>query len=326
MLDSLYIAATGMNAQQLNVDTISNNLANVNTNSFKRNRVQFADLMYREVSRGNRPLGIGSPNRYGVGVGVAATGKLFTAGDVKKTDLPLDLAIRGKGSSRSAADNSIAYTRGSSLRLDKGVLAPPKVTGESAVRVPVDALASPSVWRQVLATVPDERIRSKWARSLVDFVNPGALRPLGDNLYVPTENPGEPISGKPGEQGLGLLRTSIFQSTGKRLINLIIAQRAPGANSRAIQASDEMLGSPAACGDEASLPPPVVADRDCRRARHNAVRRADALVRIRLQATADLPGATYTLADIADRWGGSGALGRLSASSSARSRRGLPIR
>src|SRR5207245_2876010 len=110
MLDSLYIAATGMNAQQLNVDTISNNLANVNTNAFKKNRVNFADLMYREVSRGNRPLG-STANRYGVGVGITSTGKLFTPGDVKKTDLPLDLAIRGKGFFEvTLLDNSVAYT------------------------------------------------------------------------------------------------------------------------------------------------------------------------------------------------------------------------
>lgn len=251
MLDSLYIAATGMSAQQLNVDTISNNLANVSTNAFKRNRINFADLMYREVARGSRPLGAGAGNLYGVGVGVTATGKVFVAGDVKKTDLPLDLAIRGKGLFEvTLPDNSLAYTRGGSLQLDKeGVL----TTAEGfvlnpAIRIPPDAtrLTIESSGR-VLATLPDERDPVEVGTiTLVDFVNPTALRPLGDNLYLPTDNSGDPIPGRPGEQGLGLLAQGFLEASNVQLVdefvNLIVAQRAYEANSKAIQASDEMLG------------------------------------------------------------------------------------
>jgi flagellar basal-body rod protein FlgG len=250
MLDSLYIAATGMQAQQLNVDTISNNLANVNTNGFKKNRVTFADLMYREVARGNRPFGLGGGNRYGVGVGVAATGKLFTAGDVKKTDQPLDLAIRGKGLFEvTLPDGSLAYTRGGSLQLDKdGVL----TTAEGYalnpnIRIPTDATTlTVDAAGKVTATIPDEAEPVEVGTlTLVDFVNPTALRPLGDNLYVPTEKSGDALPGKPGEQGLGLIAQGFVEASNVQLVdefvNLIVAQRAYEANSKAIQASDEML-------------------------------------------------------------------------------------
>jgi len=251
MLDSLYIAATGMAAQQLNVDTISNNLANVNTPAFKKNKINFADLMYREVSRGNRPLGTTAGNRYGVGVGVSSTGKIFTAGDLKKTDQPLDLAIRGKGMFEvTLPDNSVAYTRGGSLQLDKdgnlttaeGYLLNP------AIRIPPDATAvTIDTGGKVLATVPDETDPIEIGTlTLSDFVNPTALRPLGDNLYVPTEKSGEAIPGKPGEQGLGPLAQGFLEASNVQLVdefvNLIVAQRAYEANSKAIQASDEMLG------------------------------------------------------------------------------------
>jgi len=98
MLDSLYIGASGMHAQQTNVDVISNNLANVNTAGFKKNRVSFEDLIYRETTRQNGLAGSSdSVHRLGVGTGIAGTGKVFTMGELKKSDSPLDLAIRGQG-------------------------------------------------------------------------------------------------------------------------------------------------------------------------------------------------------------------------------------
>jgi flagellar basal-body rod protein FlgG len=222
----------------------------VNTTSFKRNRVTFADLMYREIARGGKLLGTGN-NRYGVGVGVSSMGKIFTAGDVKKTDQPLDVAIRGKGLFEvTLPDNSIAYTRGGSLQLDKdGVL----TTAEGyvltpTVRIPVDAKSVIiDASGRVQATIPDETQPVEVGFiTLVDFVNPSALRPLGDNLYLPTEKSGEAIPGKPGEQGLGLLAQGFLEASNVQLVdefvNLIVAQRAYEANAKAIQASDEMLG------------------------------------------------------------------------------------
>lgn len=250
MIDSLYIAATGMNAQQLNVDTIANNLTNVNTTGFKRNRINFADLMYREVARGAQLLGP-SGNRYGTGVGVSSMGKVFIAGDVKKTDQPLDLAIRGRGLFEvTLPDNSVAYTRGGSLQLDKdGVLTTTEgYVLNPSVRIPADATAvTIESSGRVLATVPGETQPIEvGAITLVDFINPGALRPLGDNLYLPTEKSGEPLPGKPGELGLGLLAQGFLEASNVRLVdefvNLVLAQRAYEANAKVIQASDEMLG------------------------------------------------------------------------------------
>jgi flagellar basal-body rod protein FlgG len=250
MLDSLYIAATGMNAQQLQVDTISNNLANVSTNGFKKNRLNFADLMYREVARGRQMLGTDPSNRYGVGVNVSRTSKIFTAGDVKQTQQPLDLAIRGSGFFEvTLPDGSNAYTRGGSLQLDKdGVL----TTSEGypltpQLRFPADAtsvLIDSS--GKVTAQVPDEADPIEVGNiQLVNFMNASALRPLGENLYVPTDNSGDPLPGTPGQQGLGQVAQGFVEASNVQLIeefvNLIVAQRAYEASSKAIQASDEML-------------------------------------------------------------------------------------
>ena len=120
MLDSLYIAATGMHAQQLNVDTISNNLANVNTTGYKRARVSFEDTLYRELARGTPLLGAGTGSRFGAGVAVADTAKMFSDGDLKKTDGPLDVAIRGAGFFEVLMpDGSRAYTRSGTLRVNQ---------------------------------------------------------------------------------------------------------------------------------------------------------------------------------------------------------------
>ena len=120
MLDSLYIAATGMQAQQLNVDTISNNLANVNTTSYKRARVSFEDVLYREIGRRSSLLGGDASARFGAGVAVSDTTKLFTDGELRKTDAPLDVAIRGQGFFEVLLpDGSRAFTRSGALTVNK---------------------------------------------------------------------------------------------------------------------------------------------------------------------------------------------------------------
>src|SRR5262245_1720873 len=143
MLDSLYIGATGLHAQQLYVDTIANNLANVNTPGFKKSRVDFQDLMYRELSRTTSPDGTrGTLQRAGSGVGVANAEKIFVAGDMKKTDSPLDLAIQGEGFIEVVLpDGSHAFSRGGSLQISReGLLS----TAEgyplrASIHVPSDA-------------------------------------------------------------------------------------------------------------------------------------------------------------------------------------------
>ena len=248
MLDSLYIAATGMNAQQLNVDTISNNLANVSTTGFKRQRVSFEDLVYRQIPQSLRLLG-SDTNRYGTGVAVGGTSPIFVAGDLKKTELPYDLAIRGNGFFEvTRSDGSRAYTRNGAFQLDNDgnlttanglLLEPPIQIPSDATNVLIDANG------KVSGTLPNEAQPAEFGTiELVNFSNPSGLKSEGDNLYTPTEKSGDPLPGKPGEQSLGSLAQGFLESSNVKLVdefvNLIVSQRAYEANSKVVKAADEM--------------------------------------------------------------------------------------
>lgn len=251
MIDSLYIGASGMQAQQTNVDVISNNLANVNTPGFKKNRVSFEDMVYRETARSNGPAGSsGSVNRLGVGTGIAGTGKVFTLGELKQSDSPLDLAIRGQGFLEvTLPDGSAGYTRSGSLQVnsDGFLTAPDGNLLKPAIHVPSDAselVFEPS--GRVLAKVPNEQGPIEIGQlELTNFTNPAGLNPLGGNLYAASDKSGEPVSGKPGENGFGMVAQGFLESSNVKLveemINLVIAQRAYEVNSKIVQASDEML-------------------------------------------------------------------------------------
>lgn len=250
MLDSLYIAATGMNAQQLNVDTISNNLANVSTTGFKRGRVNFEDLVYRQLPQAARtPIGE-TVARMGSGVSIGSAAQLFGAGDLKKTELPLDLAIRGNGFFEVLLpDGGMAYTRAGSLKLDpdgrlstaQGHLLSPEIqVPPDASNLAIDADGT------VRVTLPDEAQPVEIGQlELASFMNPGGLKPLGDNLYAPTEASGDAQTGKPGERGLGSVAQGFVEGSNVKLVeefvSLVVAQRAYEASAKAIQASDEML-------------------------------------------------------------------------------------
>ena len=250
MLDSLYIAATGMNAQQLNVDTISNNLANVSTNGFKRARVNFEDLVYRQFPQVARLAPGEGAARLGTGVTVGSAVQLFGAGELKKTEGPLDLAIRGNGFFEvSLPDGSSAYTRAGSLQLDaEGHLATAQgYLINPAVQIPPDASnVTIDAAGVVRVSLPDEVQPVEVGQlELASFINTGGLRPLGDNLYAATDQSGEAQTGKPGEKGLGSVAQGFVETSNVKLVeefvNLVIAQRAYEASSKAIQASDEML-------------------------------------------------------------------------------------
>jgi flagellar basal-body rod protein FlgG len=250
MLDSLYIAATGMQAQSLNVETISNNLANINTTAYKRSRVAFEDLLYRELGRNGALLGAEAPARFGAGAAVADTSKIFLDGELRRSDGPLDVAIRGAGFFEVLLpDGNRAYTRNGALRVNRdGLIA----TGEGHVLTP--SLQVPAAATQVLiettglvtARLPGEAAAVEIGQlELARFVNPGGLSVLGANLYVATEKSGDPLLGKPGEEGSGSLQQGFLESSNVRLteelIGLVLAQRAFEVNARAIQASDELL-------------------------------------------------------------------------------------
>lgn len=252
MLDSLYIAATGMNAQQTNVDAISNNLANVNTPAFKKGRVSFEDLMYRQVARANGLLGgDGNVIHAGSGVAVAGTGKIFTAGDLKKTEQPYDIAIRGNGFFEVLLpDGTRGYTRAGAFRLDQeGFLTTAQGHAlNPSIQVPSDAISvTVEETGRVVAQIQGEDEPVEIGQiELAHFVNPEGLKALGDNLYLATEASGEANSAHPGEQALGLLAQGFLEASNVKLVdefvNLIVAQRAYEINSKAVQAADEMLG------------------------------------------------------------------------------------
>lgn len=252
MIDSLYIGATGMLAQQANVDMISNNLANVNTAGFKRGRVTFEDLLYHEVARtADTDTAPEAGQRTGVGVAISSTGKIFTQGDIKKTDAPLDIAIQGQGFFEvTLPDGNSAYTRNGHFQVNRdGYL----VTADGyplkhPIQIPPDAqeiLISPN--GMVSVSLPTETVPVELDQiELVNFLNPGGLSPQGNNLYTSNDLSGEAIFRNPGEAGFGQLQQGFLESSNIKLVeemvNLIVAQRAYEVNAKIIQASDEMLG------------------------------------------------------------------------------------
>ena len=257
MFDALYIGATGMQAQQLNVDTIANNLANVSTTGFKKGRVNFSDLMVNDTSRtaasgSNAAAGLFSPlSRLGAGVGVASLSKMFDVGDLKKTDSAYDVTIQGDGFFEVAMpDGSRAYTRGGTLRIGQdGQLATQAGFAlKPGITVPDNT--------QALVIQPDGRVQARVANqtamtdigtlALVRFNNPQGLLAQGDNLYRSSDASGEAIAGRPGEDGIGALAQGYLEGSNVKLVdemvNLMIGQRVYEANVKVVQASDEMMG------------------------------------------------------------------------------------
>jgi flagellar basal-body rod protein FlgG len=251
MLDSLYIGATGMHAQQTSIDVIANNLANVNTAGFKRNRIDFEDLLYRNISAATPATQAATANgSAGLGTAIMATGKIFTDGDLKKTDQPLDVAIKGQGFFElNRPDGSSVYTRSGAFQVnaDGMIVNQDGFVISGSLQVPPDTTS--------VKIQPDGRVfavtRAEPKPSLIGqielatFVNASGLEPLGDNLYVATSRSGEALRAVPGEGGSGTLAQGFQEASNVKLIdemiNLVIAQRAYEINAKVVQASDEML-------------------------------------------------------------------------------------
>lgn len=253
MIESLSIGASGMHAQQTQIDVIANNLANVNTMGFKKSRVDFEDLMYKEMVRtaNNSLTGQSSSKSLGVGVGISSTGKIFTTGEVKKTERTLDMAIQGEGFFEVLLpDNSYAYTRNGAMRIDQdGYLATAdgyRLSG--MVQVPNDAedLLFQSDGKVYAQVSDSDDLVEIGALDLIRFVNASGLTPVGDNLYQPSDNSGDGYYGIPGEDGFGLIEQGFLETSNVDLVEemtqLVLAQRAYEINSKVVQASDELLG------------------------------------------------------------------------------------
>lgn len=254
MLRAFSTAATGMTAQQMIVDTIANNLANMNTAGFKRTMIDFQDLVYLRLKEAGREVasGIEAPNGLEIGSGVrpASTLKVFTQGELENTGRELDCAIEGDGFFKVTLPNGDErYTRdGSFRRNSKGELVTSSgYAVDPGITIPDDA-RSVSVGPDGTVTVfkGSENTASTLGQiSLVRFPNPSGLSSEGGNLLAETPASGAPTQGTPSEDGFGSIRSQFIERSNvqmvQELVNLITAQRAYEINSRVIRAGDEML-------------------------------------------------------------------------------------
>jgi flagellar basal-body rod protein FlgG len=254
MINSLAIAKTGMDAQQTQLDVISNNLANVGTNGYKRARAVFEDLLYQTVrqsgAQSSQQTQIPSGLQSGTGVRPVATEPIFTQGNLQQTGNSKDVAIQGNGFFQILMpDGTTAYTRDGSFQTDaQGQL----VTNsgypvQPAITIPSNAL-SITIGRDGVVSVTQPASSTPVTVGqvqLATFVNPAGLQKMGENLYSPTAASGTATTGNPGTNGLGILNQGYVESSNvnvvEELVNMIQTQRAYEINSKAISTSDQML-------------------------------------------------------------------------------------
>ena len=254
MINSLWIAKTGMSAQQTNLDVISHNLANVSTTGFKRNNAVFEDLIYqnqRQVGANNDeqnqlPTGL----HLGLGVRTVATSRNFMQGSLQESKNSLDVAINGNGFFQlTRPDGTVGYTRDGSFQVDSqgrlvnssglpvanGITVPPNATSISiSTEGAVSAIVPGNTQPQPLGNI-----------AMSSFINPAGLEPVGQNLFKESAASGQPQQGTPGTNGLGFIRQGFLEASNvnvvEELVTMIQAQRAYEMNSKAIQTSDQML-------------------------------------------------------------------------------------
>jgi len=254
MIRSLHTAATGMKANQMYVDNIANNLANVNTTGFKKSKLEFEDLLYQTMVEPGSGTEEGAKHPAGlqIGVGVRAISnqKVFTQGNITQTNNSEDLAIAGVGFFQIVTpDGKMAYTRDGSFKISadgtlvtsQGYLLEPEIVIPEGARSLVI-----NEFGRVFVTLDGEDISEEIAQlELARFINPGGLRSLGQNLFESTPASGIPDLGIPGENGMGSLRNGYLETSNVQLVeemvNMIVAQRAYEVSSKAIQTSEEML-------------------------------------------------------------------------------------
>jgi len=253
MLRAFSTAATGMTAQQMMLDVVANNLANVNTTGFKRSQINFQDLLYISLLEPGTEVasGINTPSGLEIGSGVrpASTVKVFTAGELQNTGNALDVAITGEGFLQvTMPDGSLRYTRDGALQKgpDGQLVTTTGYLLEPSITIPTDAV-SVDIGKDggVNVTDPSGTQSVVGNIELARFPNPSGLSSEGDNLLAETAASGTPLTGLPGENGFGSIQSGFLEKSNvqlvSELVNLITAQRAYEINSRAIVAGDEML-------------------------------------------------------------------------------------
>ncbi|WP_104722319.1 flagellar basal-body rod protein FlgG [Helicobacter mesocricetorum] len=252
MMRALYTATTGMLAQQLQIDVTSNNISNVNTFGFRKERAEFADLFHQVLqyagsSTSETTL---SPTGMEVGLGVRPTAvqKIFSQGNFKNTEQNLDIAITGEGFFQiELPDGTIAYTRDGSFKRNsegnivnsQGYLLVPNIT------IPSEATQVNIGTDGTVSVVENNQTNELGQIEIANFINPAGLHALGDNLFLNTNASGDPVTGTPGLNGFGQLRQGFVEQSNVKLVeemtDLIVGQRAYEANSKSIQTADSML-------------------------------------------------------------------------------------
>ncbi|BBB70253.1 flagellar basal-body rod protein FlgG (plasmid) [Undibacterium sp. YM2] len=249
MNNSLYIAATGMQAQQMSIDTIANNLTNVNTSGFKKGRVNFQEMMHVDGSASAQNPSA-TLNPVGLGIGIENVSRDFVAGALTQTNSPMDIAINGSGFIEvTLADGSRGYTRGGTLQVNQdsylatssgqvlrpGIHMPQNVTG---ITIGTDG-------KIMVQTGDQSQVSEVGQIELVNFSNPAGLKMVASGIYQPSANSGEATYGKPGAAGFGAIAQNTLEGSNVSLVDemvtLMIAQRAYEMSSKIVQASDEMM-------------------------------------------------------------------------------------
>ncbi|MCP3662836.1 MAG: flagellar basal-body rod protein FlgG [Gammaproteobacteria bacterium] len=255
MYAALWTSQTGLDAQQTRMSTIANNLANVSTVGFKRDRASFEDLAYRNVrqvgAQSSQDTNLPSGLMVGTGVRVGATQKIYTQGNIVQTDNSLDLAVQGRGFFQVLLpDSTIAYSRNGEFSLDQdgAVVNKEGYPLEPAINVPTNTLSvtvgSDGV---VSALVSGSSAPTQIGTiELADFVNPAGLEPMGGNLARESFSSGSPLVTTPGQDGVGTLIQGSLESSNvnvvEEMVNMIETQRAYEMNSKVISTADSMLG------------------------------------------------------------------------------------
>jgi len=251
---ALWTAASGMQAQQKNIDVVANNLANVNTTGFKKSRADFQDLVYQNLKSSGSPstssTEVPTGIQIGLGTRLAAVSKLFTAGDLTQTSNELDMAIEGDGFFQiQQTDGTTAYSRAGAFKKDSqgrivtsdgNPLLPEIVIPSNATKINIGSDGTVSVTQSGQTTTT-----TVGSIQLSLFSNPSGLSSLGKNLYQQTDSSGSPTTGTPGQNGLGTISQGYLEmsnvSVAEEMVNMIVGQRAYEINSKAVQTADEML-------------------------------------------------------------------------------------
>jgi len=253
MIRALYTAASGMNAQQANIDNVAHNLANVNTTGFKKSRVEFEDLVYQQIRAAGTPTSQEAEAPIGLEIGLGtravATARSFAGGNLRSTGSPLDLAVEGAGFFQvTLSGGEAGYTRAGAFHLNgqgqlvtaDGMAIEPQITipaNATTVSISKDGIVSVSI--------PGQAAQQVGTIELASFQNPAGLEARGGNMFTATTASGDPTTGVPGADGLGTLAQGFVEESNvsvvEEMVNMILGQRAYEANSRVIRAADEML-------------------------------------------------------------------------------------